>query len=261
MLRRRLVPPARHHRDGELCVSQLPGARCLACFCSTIGVLARVRAETGGSGSTSRRRRPRRGAVLAQLARRVRSACAGFSTRRSSRFFGARSIPLLGAPERALEPFRIANPYGLFATMTRRAIRDRVSRQPRRRGHVDRLPVPLQAAESHRAARHLRALSAALRLESLVRLARAVASVAMGGRRAGAAARGKPGRARAVSRAIRSPEHRRTRVRTVLWQYWFTDWPTKRATGAWWRRQELGLFSGVLTRGADGRFELSQSPP
>ena len=51
-----------------------------------------------------------------------------------------------------------------------------------------------------------------------------------------------------------------SQVRTVLWQYWFTDWATKRATGAWWRRQEIGLFSGVLTRTPDGRFTLSESP-
>jgi hypothetical protein len=36
-------------------------------------------------------------------------------------------------------------------------------------------------------------------------------------------------------------------VRTVLWQYWFTDIPTKRATGAWWRRKELGPFTGVIS--------------
>jgi hypothetical protein len=36
-------------------------------------------------------------------------------------------------------------------------------------------------------------------------------------------------------------------VRTVLWQYWFTDIPTKRATGAWWRRKELGMFTGVVS--------------
>jgi hypothetical protein len=41
-------------------------------------------------------------------------------------------------------------------------------------------------------------------------------------------------------------------VRTVLWQYWFTDVETKRKTGAWWRRQELGLFSGMVMRGKDG---------
>jgi hypothetical protein len=41
-------------------------------------------------------------------------------------------------------------------------------------------------------------------------------------------------------------------VRTVLWQYWFTDFETKRRTGAWWRRQELGPFSGTVARSSDG---------
>jgi hypothetical protein len=41
-------------------------------------------------------------------------------------------------------------------------------------------------------------------------------------------------------------------VRTILWQYWFTDMDTKRKTGAWWRRQELGAFSPIVTRSADG---------
>ena len=35
-------------------------------------------------------------------------------------------------------------------------------------------------------------------------------------------------------------------VRTVKWQYWFTDLDRKRRTGAWWRRQELGMFTGVV---------------
>src|SRR5438477_414403 len=35
-------------------------------------------------------------------------------------------------------------------------------------------------------------------------------------------------------------------VRTMLWQYWFTDLATKRKTGAWWRRQELGPFSPAV---------------
>jgi hypothetical protein len=35
-------------------------------------------------------------------------------------------------------------------------------------------------------------------------------------------------------------------VRTVLYQYWFTDLATKRETGAWWRREERGPFTGVV---------------
>ena len=37
-------------------------------------------------------------------------------------------------------------------------------------------------------------------------------------------------------------------VRTVLWQYWFTDLGTKRKTGSWWRRTEIGPFTGVVGR-------------
>ncbi|HEX3532693.1 MAG TPA: lipase maturation factor family protein, partial [Gemmatimonadaceae bacterium] len=44
---------------------------------------------------------------------------------------------------------------------------------------------------------------------------------------------------------------RPTTVRTVLWQYWFTDLDTKRTTGAWWRRKELGPFSPAVTRSTD----------
>ncbi|MFL5609029.1 MAG: lipase maturation factor family protein [Gemmatimonadaceae bacterium] len=36
-------------------------------------------------------------------------------------------------------------------------------------------------------------------------------------------------------------------VRTVRWQYWFTDPASRRATGAWWRRRELGVFTGVVS--------------
>ena len=50
-------------------------------------------------------------------------------------------------------------------------------------------------------------------------------------------------------------------VRAVLWQYWFTDLDAKRTTGAWWRRKELGPFSPVVTRGKDGNAVLSDSLP
>jgi hypothetical protein len=46
-------------------------------------------------------------------------------------------------------------------------------------------------------------------------------------------------------------------VRTVLWQYWFTDLATKRKTGAWWRREELGPFSPGVTRAKDGGTALT----
>jgi len=36
-------------------------------------------------------------------------------------------------------------------------------------------------------------------------------------------------------------------VRTVVSQYWFTNPHTKQTTGAWWRRQELGPFSPMVS--------------
>ena len=39
-----------------------------------------------------------------------------------------------------------------------------------------------------------------------------------------------------------------TLVRTVRYQYWFTDLATRRRTGAWWKRTELGPFTGVVGR-------------
>ncbi len=36
-------------------------------------------------------------------------------------------------------------------------------------------------------------------------------------------------------------------VRTIIYQYWFTDLATRRKSGAWWRREELGQFSPALS--------------
>lgn len=49
-------------------------------------------------------------------------------------------------------------------------------------------------------------------------------------------------------------------VRAVLWQYWFTTMEEKRRTGNWWRRQLLGLYAPVVERGADGKFAVVQWP-
>lgn len=49
-------------------------------------------------------------------------------------------------------------------------------------------------------------------------------------------------------------------VRAVLWQYWFTTPGEKRATGMWWRREQLGLYAPTLEREADGRIVVLQWP-
>lgn len=49
-------------------------------------------------------------------------------------------------------------------------------------------------------------------------------------------------------------------VRAVLWQYWFTTREEKRATGNWWRRQYLGLYAPELTKTPEGRADVVQWP-
>ncbi|HVN93244.1 MAG TPA: lipase maturation factor family protein [Terracidiphilus sp.] len=49
-------------------------------------------------------------------------------------------------------------------------------------------------------------------------------------------------------------------VRAVLWQYWFTTEAQKRSSGDWWRREYLGLYAPELTVAADGRFAVVAWP-
>jgi hypothetical protein len=49
-------------------------------------------------------------------------------------------------------------------------------------------------------------------------------------------------------------------VRAVLWQYWFTTMAEKRETGLWWRRQLVGLYAPTMTREPDGRIRVVEWP-
>jgi len=49
-------------------------------------------------------------------------------------------------------------------------------------------------------------------------------------------------------------------VRAVLWQYWFTTMAEKRATGMWWRRELMGVYAPVLERQPDGKVVAIQWP-
>jgi lipase maturation factor 1 len=48
-------------------------------------------------------------------------------------------------------------------------------------------------------------------------------------------------------------------VRAVIWQYWFSDAAEKRQ-GLWWRRRLLGLYAPSLERGDDGKFAVVSMP-
>ncbi len=49
-------------------------------------------------------------------------------------------------------------------------------------------------------------------------------------------------------------------IRAVLWQYWFTTMKEKRATGMWWRRELAGLYAPTLEREADGKIKVVDWP-
>ena len=49
-------------------------------------------------------------------------------------------------------------------------------------------------------------------------------------------------------------------VRAVLWQYWFTSVAEKRARGLWWRRQLLGLYAPTVEREPDGTIHGVERP-
>src|SRR5438270_11946719 len=48
------------------------------------------------------------------------------------------------------------------------------------------------------------------------------------------------------------------KVRAVIWQYWFTDLATKRKEGTWWRRKVMGDYAPMVERTPDGKIVMSQ---
>ena len=49
-------------------------------------------------------------------------------------------------------------------------------------------------------------------------------------------------------------------VRAVLWQYWFTSMDEKKQTGNWWKRNLMGLYAPELMRQPDGQFVIVRPP-
>src|ERR1017187_1311531 len=49
-------------------------------------------------------------------------------------------------------------------------------------------------------------------------------------------------------------------VRAVIWQYWFTTMSEKRTQGLWWRRQFMGLYAPTIEREPDGTLHGVEWP-
>jgi hypothetical protein len=161
-------------------------------------------------------------------------------------------------PVRLLEPFRIANDFGLFAVMTRE--RFEIEFQGSRDGQTwTPYPFRYKPQDIHAAPRiyapyqprfdwnlwfaslgNWRENTFVLQVEK--RLLAGEPDVL--GLFAGNPFPGQP------------PQQ----VRAVLWQYWFSDWDVKRQQGVWWRREQLGLYAPTLEREADGKLVILAWP-
>jgi hypothetical protein len=167
-------------------------------------------------------------------------------------------VPLPTAPIAALEPFRIANQYGLFAVMTRG--RYEIEFQGSNDGeHWNAYqfrfkPQALNEAPGIYAPYQPRfdwnlwfASLTDWQQGNIVPLTEECLL------------KGDP----AVLSLFRSNPYPQTPpkyVKAVLWQYWFTSMAEKRKTGNWWRRQLVGLYAPVLEREPNGKFGVSQWP-
>ena len=159
-------------------------------------------------------------------------------------FFAQSAFSSWGRPFRVLDPFRIANAYGLFAVMTeaRYEIEFQGSRDgvlwvayPFRYKPQDPTEHPgIYAPYQPRFEWNLwfASLGAWQQSPWVIQAQQRLVE-------------GSP----AVLRLFRRDPFQGkppALVRTVLYQYWFTDLATKRKTGQWWQRKELGPFTGVV---------------
>lgn len=166
-------------------------------------------------------------------------------------------LPLPLAPIEAIEPFRIANRYGLFAVMTRS--RYEIEFQGSRDGQTwVAYPFRYKPQDPRQAPRIYapyqprfdwnlwfaslgtwRRYPFVVRTEALLLLNdRSVLSLFAGNPFGG------------------TPP---TEVRAVIWRYWFTSLKTRRTQGLWWRRKLLGLYAPELARLPDGRIVMEQA--
>ena len=172
-------------------------------------------------------------------------------------------IPLRGnhlpiAPIRALEPFRIANQYGLFAIMTRG--RYEIEFQGSNDG-INWTPYSFRFKPQ--------ALNKAPGIYAPYqpRFEWNLWFASLGGWEQNELVPATEERLLVSSPAVLSlfrgnpfPETPPRFVRAVMWQYWFTTTDEKRRTGNWWRREYMGLYAPELTLTRDGDYAVVEYP-
>ncbi len=168
-------------------------------------------------------------------------------------------LPLPTSPVSALEPFRIANRYGLFAVMTRGRFEIEFQGSddgqtwlvyPFRFKPQDPSKAPgIYAPYQPRFDWNLWFASlSSWRQEPIVvrteqSLLRGDSDVLL------------------LFAGNAFPHASPRQVRAVIWQYWFTTPTERHSQGLWWRRQQLGLYAPTLERESDGRIVVLEWPP
>jgi hypothetical protein len=167
-------------------------------------------------------------------------------------------LPLPLAPVKALEPFRIANQYGLFAVMTRgryeiefQGSNDGEHWQP----YLFRYKPQLLNERPGIYAPYQPRFDWNLWFASLGNWRQNEMVVLTEERLLN-----NEGDVLNLFRSNPFSQQPPRYVRAVLWQYWFTSMDEKRRTGDWWRRKLLGLYAPTITRAADGEIEAVQIP-
>ena len=170
-----------------------------------------------------------------------------------------RGLPLPAAPIQALEPFRIANQYGLFAVMTRgryeiefQGSSDGTNWVPypfRNKPQALNQPPGIYAPYQPRFDWNLWFASLGdWQQNDIVPLTEERLLL-------------NDPDVLALFKSNPFPDAPPRYVRAVLWQYWFTTMAEKRRTGDWWRRQLIGLYAPELTIAPGGRFAVVEWPP
>ena len=166
--------------------------------------------------------------------------------------FGA--LPLPAAPIAALEPFRISDQYGLFASMT--TARYEIEFQGSRDG-VNWIAYPFRyKPQNSREAPRVYA-------PYQPRFDWNLWFASLGGWRDYPFVVNTEARLLQSSSAVLAlfagnpfGKNPPSQVRAVEWQYWFTDMATKRKEGLRWRRKFVGLYAPTLERQPDGKIVI-----
>jgi Lipase maturation factor len=170
--------------------------------------------------------------------------------------FGGLSLPL--SPVRALQPFRIADRYGLFAVMTRN--RYEIEFQGSRDGRTwvaypfrykpqdPHTPPGIFAPYQPRFDWNLWFASLGSWREYPFVL-RTEQHLLEGSPDVLALFAGNP-----------FPEEPPRMVRAILWRYWLSDWKQKREEGLWWDREKVALYAPSLERLPDGKIAVQEWP-